>query len=649
MANALFCNGPSLKRFKSRAIRAWAHWQRCASPHVTLRPAAHSGVSFSPSGEWALSKSLHIRAESRQIPEGPYETGDAERDQRPSNAEMWRLPDLLARLYDEGEQALGLSPGQREMRTIIELVRNHLAGRLVTRASLAAASGLSYGTAMRVIDAMLERGLVVRRTRTATGKSFSLHPSLDLLSRWHRFAHRADALIQSAGDVGPRAEPARVRPRRAPEEAARIVPPPPVLDTKLQLGRGLRMLLHADPTFMAMHALKRQFEMILGVGINSRAVSIDRLNDEIIQNGRLSVSKHDIVACDFPWFGEMASNGLLLPLDELMAEARVDVDDFYPDAIATCRYQGRQFGIPVLATAETLVFRTDLLEQAGVAPPRTAEATVAAARRLHDPARGIAGIAWNGGRGTPIGHTFLMVLSAFGRSVVDLRRTRDGFDAEHASGEQLRPSFLSPEAAATADYLRELLPYSPANILTMAWYDRAIAYAHGEAAMAYSHSMLAPLYEIESKSPAYRRTGYLPHPVGPGGRPIVPMGGYGLCIPANIAPERIRPVWAALRAMTSASAAKLYLLNGSLSSPRLSVSRDPEVRAMSPLIGTVDELAGRGLLRMWPRPPVPGMSAIIAIAGQEIHDALTGTKSVARALSDAQNRADALMRSRGFY
>jgi multiple sugar transport system substrate-binding protein len=585
------------------------------------------------------------RSAIRQIPEGPYESGDPELGEPPSIRNMARLFDLLEQLHRQAERVLGLRGGQREMRGILALMRHHLAGRLVTRVSLAAASGLSYGTAMRMIDDMLGRGLIVTRPRTATGKSFSLHPSAELLSRWHRFAQHMEEAVQTAAQTAmDGSKPARPLP--AP---ARVIPPPPVLETKLLLGRGLRLLLHADPTFMAMHALKKQFEMILGVGIHTRALSIDRLLAETMENSRLAASKYDIIACDFPWFGEMAATGRLLPLDALMAEAGVDVADFYHDALTTSRHAGRQFGIPVMATAEMLVYRTDLLAEAGISPPRTTDATIAAARRLHDPARGISGIAWNGGRGTPIGHSFIMVMSAFGRPVLNLRPEGDGFDTEYATGEQLRPLFASPGALATVQYLHELRHYSPPNILSMAWYDRAIAYAHGRAAMAYSHSLLAPLYEMTPASPAHRRTGYMPHPVGPRGRPIVPMGGYALAIPSNIAPERVRPAWVALRALTSAGAAKLYLLNGSLASPRLSVSRDPEVQALSPLIATVDAMAARGYVRMWPRPPVPGMTEVIAIAGEEVHDALSGAKSLKRALADAQNRADAVMRARGYY
>jgi multiple sugar transport system substrate-binding protein len=209
--------------------------------------------------------------------------------------------------------------------------------------------------------------------------------------------------------------------------------------------------------------------------------------------------------------------------------------------------------------------------------------------------------------------------------------------------------FLSLEARQTVEYMLELLPYSPPNVLEMGWYDRAICYGRGKAAMAYSHTLLAPLYETDTNSPAYRRTGYLPHPAGPRGRPIVPMGGYGLAIPANIAPERLEAARTALKALTSAPATKLYMINGSLASPRHSVSRDPEVQALSPVIAAVQGMAEAGLVRMWPRPPVPAIARVIDIAGEEIHDLLTGAKSIGAALRDAQNRADAVMSAHGWY
>jgi multiple sugar transport system substrate-binding protein len=373
------------------------------------------------------------------------------------------------------------------------------------------------------------------------------------------------------------------------------------------------------------------------------------LKTEVTENSRMPQSKYDIVAIDYPWFGEMASNGYLRALNDLVAELGDDLDDFYPDTLASSRFRGVQYGLPAMMSAEPLVYRIDLLDRAGLAPPRTVSQTLETARRLHDPTSGISGIAWNGGRGTPLGHSFIMIMSAFGKPVLNLRRTADGFDAERVDGEEMRPMFLSLEARQTVEYLLELMQYSPPNVLSMNWYDRAVAYQRGKVALAYSHTMLAPLYECDPTSPAYRKTGYVPHPTGPRGQPIAPMGGYALAIPANLAAERLEGARVALRCLTSASAIKLYMVNGSLASPRVSVSRDPEVQAISPLVAAMDDMVADGYVRMWPRPPVPAISDVIGIAGQEVHDLLLGTKSIGASLLDAQNRADARMRELGYY
>lgn len=584
---------------------------------------------------------------SLATPEGPYELAEGTARGASLNREMIRLLDFADQLEQAGDTLLGLRRG-REMRLIVHLVRNYLAGQLTTSSSLAAASGLSYGTAMRTIERMKKRGLIVERARTATGKTVSLHPSVKLLDQWQDYARQCRILVGSAfrlyvDDLESETKSFLTRRGRA------AVTAPPVLTSKLPLRRSLRTLVHADPTFMAMNGLRRHFEMMFGVQIASRALSIDRLRAEIILNSKLPESKYDIVACDFPWFGEMGAAGHLLPLDDLIARSDFDAEDFHHDALASTRYRGRQFGIPILMTAEILVYRTDLLAEVGVAAPATVSGTLDVARRLHRPEGGLSGLAWNGARGTPLGHTFIMIMGAFGQPVVNLRPTADGFDAEWVEGEQMRPMFLSPAARDTAEYLRELVAFSPPGILNMSWFDRAAAFADGRAAMAYSHSLLAPLFEVNEKSPAFRRTGYMPHPVGPGARQIAPLGGYAVAIPANIAPERIPAVWTALQTLTSARAVKLYTMNGSLACARKSVSSEPEVRALSPMLSAIDDMGSRGFLKMWPRPPTPDISDIIAIAGNEIHDALTGQKSIPGALADAQNRADALMRQRGRY
>ena len=168
--------------------------------------------------------------------------------------------------------------------------------------------------------------------------------------------------------------------------------------------------------------------------------------------------------------------------------------------------------------------------------------------------------------------------------------------------------------------------------------------------MAYCATLLAPLFELNARTlQLYGVTDFLPHPYGPTGRPIAPVGGYALAIPSNITPERIGAAWEALQKLTSPEIIKLYIENGSLVSPRFSVSMDPKVRQVSPVISIVDGMARSGILQHWPRPPVPEITDLIEIIGTEMHDMLQGAKSIKAALENAQNRADSLMRRRGHY
>ena len=317
--------------------------------------------------------------------------------------------------------------------------------------------------------------------------------------------------------------------------------------------------------------------------------------------------------------------------------------------MASARYKGQQYGIPVQTTPDLLVCRRDLLNEFGLDAPRTVENTLEVAKTFHNRARNMSGIAWNAARGTPLGHSFLFNMAAFGQPALNLRKTENGFDGENVEGENYRPMFVTEAAYETAEYLRELMSYSPSNILSMSWYERARAYTEGEVGMAYCATLLAPMFELNQSSPAHQVTEYLPYPTGRNAKSIAPLGGYALAIPSNVAQDRIRPIWTALSSLSSAQAIKLYIENGSLVSPRFSVSMDPEVSKISPAISKVDEMARFGVLQMWPRPPVPEISDIIAIVGDEMHDMLLGAKSIDVALQSSQNRADALMRSRGHY
>jgi multiple sugar transport system substrate-binding protein len=189
----------------------------------------------------------------------------------------------------------------------------------------------------------------------------------------------------------------------------------------------------------------------------------------------------------------------------------------------------------------------------------------------------------------------------------------------------------------------ELLQYSPPDILSMSWYERVRPFAEGRVAMAYGYTLLAPYFELDSTCPAYGNTGYLPHPHGPEGAPIAPVGGYVLCVPANLAEDRVDETVEALVSFTSPAAQKLYTQNGSRTAPRYSVGSDPAVRRLSPIFELVDQMSWRDELQFWPRPPVPQISEVIAICGNELHDMLRGLVTPAYALRRVQARTEKIL------
>ncbi len=564
----------------------------------------------------------------------------------PPGARMLEILSFLDDFATELETTFELSSPDPYFRMAKHLIRCHLEARSVTPSSLVGAAGVPYATAVRRLREMIDAGMVEQRPRTRSGKTFTLHPSAEMIEHWSQFCGRVERLARLNFSGETAEETARDYYFGGSYLAARSIPPLQVLHEPLTLPGGVRILVHGDPTFMVMDALKRHFEQVVGTAIHQRAFSIDRLREEALKNAQRKASRYDIIAVDLPWIGEFVESGVLRPLDEVMDIERLDPADFHTAGWRAAHWGGRPYGVPSQTTPELFFYRRDLFAEAGLEPPRTTGAVLKAAEALHEPRHGRYGIAWNAARGTALGHTVIMTLADFGQPVFDMPEIAGGFDADHLAQGTPRPTIDTAKGREAAEYLMALLRFSPPDILSMAWYERVRPYAAGSVAMAYGYTLLAPYFELDPTSPAWNQTGYLPHPAGPGGAPIAPVGGYVLGIPANLPAERVPDAVEALIAFTSPAAQKLYVENGSRTAPRYSVGSDPEVRRLSTIFEAVDAMSWRDELQFWPRPPVPEISDVIAICGEEFHDMLRGIVTPREALRQAQARADAAIRAR---
>ena len=87
-----------------------------------------------------------------------------------------------------------------------------------------------------------------------------------------------------------------------------------------------------------------------------------------------------LVSLNVPWADEYARDGLLIPVDALMAEARAG---YLPSALADLRFNGRTYGFPLYSNVAVIAFNTAIFKQAGLTRgPASLDEQLAFARQI---------------------------------------------------------------------------------------------------------------------------------------------------------------------------------------------------------------------------------------------------------------------------
>ncbi|MBK5933571.1 carbohydrate ABC transporter substrate-binding protein (CUT1 family) [Rhodovulum imhoffii] len=528
-------------------------------------------------------------------------------------------------------------------------MRRHLEGKLLTVTSAAMAADVPYGTAMRRISELIEEGFLHKRPKSRTGKSFSLHPTRKLISEIESFATQLKSTVGNTfgfttgdGEISDFYFGGYYM-------ASRTLPYPSAMRAGVGVEQTFRILSPIDPTFKTLSEFSSNLDELCGTNIEIVNLPLDELLGEIMNNAQREISKYDLMAVDLPWIGQLATENVIEPLNEIMSEERYNPSDFHNAAYRGSSWNNCQYGLPIQPTAELLFCRSDLFAEAGLTSPRTTDELLLAARVLHRSTLNLSGIVMNFGRGTPVAHTFVQTLADFGQPVINLDPLGVEFNVNEIRGENYRPLLNTDVARETAEFLLELLAFSHRDSLSCNWDRRISIFSKGEAAMTYGWSIRAAAFELNDSSPAHGNVQFVPHPHGPGARTVSPIGGFSLAMPSGLSTQRKAASWKVMEYLTRPEMLKWYVLNGNPTSPRFSTSADPEVQASSAMISAVDAMERRGELQTWPRPPIPEFSDLLSVLGVEIHMMLQGVLTVEQALSNAQNRIDALMRERGRY
>jgi multiple sugar transport system substrate-binding protein len=563
--------------------------------------------------------------------------------------ELLRIITFLERMRTPYDRLLKAAEPDPNWNIILYLMKSHLRGDNVTMSSLASAADVPFASAMRRIHKLIENGDIQLRTRGTTGKSHYLEPSRKLAIGFTDYASKVKGLLADTFGLKSGSSNSEDYYFGGSYFAGQIIPPLEIMERKKESGPELRFLLHDDNYFASMRDMWSDFRSKLSARKNFNLLGLPELRQEVFANAQRAESLYDVIAVNMPWLGESTVHNVAQPLTDFLKTSSINPLDFHPNIWATGTWNKTQYGVPIYCTIETLCARKDLFEERGLTQPTSFEKVIESAKNLHDPKRGMYGVVWNAAQGMPISHSFMFFLGCCGSPVIDIPQPRLHVDYSKLKGEAMRPRILSEQGRHTLTYMHELLALSPPDILSIDW-NRALEYfMTGHAAMTYCWTMRAARFEYDIHSVVKRKVAYYPHPHGPGGTSVSPIGGFLLSVPSSLPPERARLAFEAISWMASPAAMKEHVKNGFPVAPRFSVSADPEAAASTPIVSFVDKLAKQNKIQNWQRPPVREYYLIEQILGEEIFAALNGECSDVEALTRGQNRIDAAMREAGYY
>jgi len=266
-------------------------------------------------------------------------------------------------------------------------------------------------------------------------------------------------------------------------------------------------------------------------------------------------SPYEILHVDDPLLTELASEGKLLPLDDLIAKykAQYALDDIDPSLYKLATYDGKVYGIPIVANTMLYFYRTDLFEKYGLSVPETYDDVIASCSvlkqekdlelpftiNLH------AGWAWR--------IEFHNMLKAFGGKWLNDDST---------------PAFNGPEGVKAVEKILEIVNACMGQEgLTWSIDDTEIGLETGTLASANTWASRAANMDNPEKSKFVGKIGFAPAPRAvPGGPHAGPAAADFYVIPANtdVDPDIIfRVIMEAADLESQTEAAKLGMVTRS--------------------------------------------------------------------------------------
>jgi len=359
-----------------------------------------------------------------------------------------------------------------------------------------------------------------------------------------------------------------------------------------------------------------EFEKQSGLKVELTQLGEDQLSDQY--NVKLNAGTNEIDVMMYRPLQEgrlFAKNGYLADLTaQAKADQTWDWNDFQKGPVASTTYKDKVVGVPIITEQEVLYYRKDLLDKAGLQPPKTLDELRAQAEQVSRANPGVAGFVARTGKSTAVTQFSSFLYSMGGDFTTEDGKSAVGSDAAKK---------------AYAFYGGLINKSGPPNVSTdMSWPEAMAIFTQGKAVFYTEADSLYKNATDPAKSKVADSVGFTTFPAGPAGSKPYNIPSWGLAV--NNASSNKDNAWKFIQWATSKERT-LAAQKAGVPGPRASVWASPDGTSTYPkdLAAAIATSTQTGVGH--DRPQVVQVSKAREIVGEPIVAAITGKDPAAAA------------------
>ena len=347
----------------------------------------------------------------------------------------------------------------------------------------------------------------------------------------------------------------------------------------------------------------------------------DERRRRMLQNATTGSDAYSVLDLDVVWTAEFAADRRLARLPE-GGPGGLDTSKLLPATVATGRYRGRLYAMPMTSDAGLLYYRTDLLQKAGIpGPPATWRAMWEACDKV---------------KALPEGKNVDCFLTEVGRTEGLTVSTAEAVNSAGGAitGPDGRPAVTTPQARAGLAFLVKAVRDGrmPRAALTLDGEDGRRRFQAGRLLFhrqwSYQYALAA---KTDGSSKVAGRFAVAPIP-GPNGPGAANLGGRNLAISAFA--EHKATALDFITFMADGAQQKANALATAQAPTVAALYDDPDLTEKYPYLPTLKA----AIEKARPRPSVVRYGDLTSAVQDAVYDALKGTAGPGQALTRLQKR-----------